>query len=690
MDLERDHRRRSFELFALVALALSVVLLAVRLATPPIPEADLFVLVSIALLSGGALWKVRRGGGADCWSKILLAWIAGSGLTIHALLPAPRFVLEMLGVIVVLASLLLGPRAFVVFSAVLLGAAGLSRGVRIAGGMAESQPLIGLLNIVGGYLVFGLALFVLDRQHREAAQRLTAATERSRQARDAALRAIDAKTRFLANMSHELRTPLNAILGYSELLDEEVDEADEESHELLGRIQAAGTSLLGRLDEVLETACSEAMSGDPDYDLDAKVLSRWQSGPSAVDGLERLERDRVAWWVPVVAGGVGLLVALVHVAASVFLGVPVAHGILAVTGMMSVTVVALGFVGRPVGGLMLLTLCGAVLVAVSAAAFPQSTDLAPYVYFLCAVAAILLRPREQTRAMAAVVLAMGVGYGVRYVATGDFEASIIPALGVVFVAAELVAMGRRRQDHRIRLAEQARSAEMGQGLAEAAEAARTTFLERMSHDIRTPLTTIAGYGDLRVEDLPEPFHDDLNRIRRAADHLGRIVDDLLDMATIAKGSLTCEPVTCDLGALCRDAVDLARPYLGSCQLALSVPEARVGAYADPVRTSQIVVNLLTNAGKYAAGASVTLQVSVVANAVQVQVIDTGPGIPPEALDRLFEPFERLRPDPSVGGSGLGLAISRHLARMQGGDLTAASSYGCGSTFTLTLPTRSAA
>jgi signal transduction histidine kinase len=229
------------------------------------------------------------------------------------------------------------------------------------------------------------------------------------------------------------------------------------------------------------------------------------------------------------------------------------------------------------------------------------------------------------------------------------------------------------------------------------DAAAIDFLARLSHDLRTPVHAILGYisnldDGVRGEVLPAQ-RDDLERMRRASQHLLALIDDLLEYATLQRGELWLAPARVRLSHLVAELEMLSRPQMnakgivfegGSCERCETV------VWADPRRVTQVLTNLLTNAIKFTPPygcITVTCAQCVGEPLVQVRVTDTGPGIPAEHAEAIFKPYVRLDGDPpgAQRGVGLGLAISRDLARAMGGDLTVASTPGAGATFTLTLP-----
>ena len=234
----------------------------------------------------------------------------------------------------------------------------------------------------------------------------------------------------------------------------------------------------------------------------------------------------------------------------------------------------------------------------------------------------------------------------------------------------------------------------GREMAEQANRAKAEFLANMSHELRTPLNAIGGYADLLLLDvrgaLSPAARGDVERIRRSGQHLLSLINDILNFARIEAGQLAyhLEPVRLD--ALLADLEALVAPQVAQRGLAYVSPDgARAVAWADPEKTRQVMLNLVTNAIKFTEpGGRVTVGCEAAADGVCIHVRDTGRGIPPEQLDRIFDPFvqvDRHLTAHSQQGVGLGLAISRDLARGMGGDLSVESAVGRGSTFTLRLP-----
>ena len=260
------------------------------------------------------------------------------------------------------------------------------------------------------------------------------------------------------------------------------------------------------------------------------------------------------------------------------------------------------------------------------------------------------------------------------------------ASGVVVVATEVTELVRARKE-----AEEARAQ------AEAANEAKSHFLATMSHELRTPLNAVTGYADLLTLGIRGPVteaqRDDLERIKRSGQHLLSVINDILHFAKLEAGQIEFELTDVPIEGALAEVETLIAPQLSAKRLAyhfVGCDEggARVVAHADRERCQQIVLNLLTNAVKVTPeGGRITVACAADGERVFVRVSDTGIGIPADKVASVFDPFVQVsrklnRPSEGVG---LGLAISRDLARGMGGDLTAESEPGKGSTFTLTLP-----
>ena len=226
--------------------------------------------------------------------------------------------------------------------------------------------------------------------------------------------------------------------------------------------------------------------------------------------------------------------------------------------------------------------------------------------------------------------------------------------------------------------------------AEGANRAKSAFLSRMSHELRTPLNVVLGFGQVLQLDPLEPQHAEaVDYILKAGRHLLELIDEVLDIARIESGrvSFSIEPV--HAAGLLADAITLMRPL--ATQRGITIRAELEGCdcfvIADRQRLRQVFLNLLANAIKYnrEGGAVDIACVKVADSAVRISVTDTGRGIAPENIGRLFVAFDRLGAEVTdVEGTGLGLALSRHLVEAMGGVIGAESTVDIGSTFWIEL------
>ena len=231
--------------------------------------------------------------------------------------------------------------------------------------------------------------------------------------------------------------------------------------------------------------------------------------------------------------------------------------------------------------------------------------------------------------------------------------------------------------------------------AEAASRAKSEFLATMSHELRTPLNAIGGYVELMELGLQGPVTEaqrqGLERIRINQQHLLTLIDDLLNFTRLETGRLELELQPLLLAPLLGAVEAVAGPRLREKQLVYTCQPAAPGlaVRADERRLLQLLLNRVDNAIKFTpAGGWVALDAAAAGERVRIRLSDSGPGIPPQKLDAVFEPFVQLgrHLDQPREGLGLGLAISRALARAMGGDLVAQSAPGRGAAFVLTLST----
>ncbi len=229
--------------------------------------------------------------------------------------------------------------------------------------------------------------------------------------------------------------------------------------------------------------------------------------------------------------------------------------------------------------------------------------------------------------------------------------------------------------------------------AQAGNKAKSEFIATMSHELRTPLSAIIGYADLVGNEVLGPLlerqKDSMDRLKAGAWHLLGIIEQILSFSRADAGKEEVHLERLSSLDLAREALSLVEPQAAekglSVRLAIAEPPAEIES--DRGKLRQILVNLLGNAVKFTDRGEVELRLAGDGGSVSFQVRDTGPGIPPDHLERIFEPFTQV--DQSVtrakGGTGLGLAVSRRMAKLLGGDLEVESTPGVGSVFTLRIP-----
>jgi signal transduction histidine kinase len=229
--------------------------------------------------------------------------------------------------------------------------------------------------------------------------------------------------------------------------------------------------------------------------------------------------------------------------------------------------------------------------------------------------------------------------------------------------------------------------------ADAANRSKAEFLAVMSHELRTPLNSIGGYVELLEMGLHGPLtaiqKSDLERIKRSQAHLLGIINDILNFTRLEATEMKFEIIDVPLKAMLTDLDGVVSSLASAKALEYkcATPRATVFVRADPDKLRQILINLLSNAVKFTPSGRIKISCKVHGETACISVEDSGPGIPRDKLDAVFEPFVQLDRGltRTTEGTGLGLAISRALARGMGGDITLKSEVGVGSVFTVTIP-----
>lgn len=270
---------------------------------------------------------------------------------------------------------------------------------------------------------------------------------------------------------------------------------------------------------------------------------------------------------------------------------------------------------------------------------------------------------------------------------------VVKAVRAIGLPATIAALGYLFERSRTRALHELDTARLA---ALEANAARGRLLAKVSHEVRTPLNGVLGLTQsLLLQPLPDAVRHDLDLIHQSGTGLVSLINDLLDLARVEAGKLELHPAPVDLRRVVLDVSGLHRAAAVQKGLELRVHGVDLPLWVstDEVRLRQVLGNLVANAVKFTERGAVTIALVRGRDAnglveVGLSVEDTGRGIPAEALSSLFQPFTQAHRDLEHTGSGLGLAISQELVRTLGGQLSAASTVGVGSVFTvlLTVPT----
>lgn len=316
--------------------------------------------------------------------------------------------------------------------------------------------------------------------------------------------------------------------------------------------------------------------------------------------------------------------------------------------------------------------------------------------------------RHAARGLAALIagaLAGGAATGFHFqpetpVLTTILSATAVALYLTIFGISVHVEAGRAA---RVRLALQDRNREIeaqavrleeARRQADAANVAKSAFLANMSHELRTPLNAVIGYTELLEDDLVEiaPAQaalSDLARIKGAARHLLRLINDVLDLSKIDSGRVQLHLEEVDLTELMEGVVSSSRSLIATNgnQLVMDIAPGLRPIRADSARLRQVLLNLMSNAAKFTSGGTITFSVRRHGDEVIFHVEDTGIGLSDAQVQNLFKPFEQVDSSTTrpFGGSGLGLAISRRLCELMNGHVSVASEPGKGSRFTVCIP-----
>ena len=270
---------------------------------------------------------------------------------------------------------------------------------------------------------------------------------------------------------------------------------------------------------------------------------------------------------------------------------------------------------------------------------------------------------------------------------------LVGHFGTVAICTDITELKRAE----VELSKAIEAAEQARAAAEEANRLKSAFLANMSHELRTPLNAIIGYSEMLAEEVGEPGQvdllADLQKIRSAGRHLLALINDVLDLSKIEAGKMEVHLETFDVSAMLQEVISTVLPLVtkDGNRFDVHCDEGLGTLRADLTKVRQALFNLLSNAGKFTSHGVITLVVKRQrvdgADWLRFGVSDTGIGIAPEQISRLFQAFSQADTSTAktYGGTGLGLVLSRRFCLMMGGDITVKSTLGAGSTFTIHLP-----